>query len=82
MKQAWSYISLFLFGIIAGIVIFAKYIDQPDYQYQIKIKKIKNKGNTGKNSGIIPDIDIDIEDEETGEVKKKKGFLKNLFKKK
>ena len=80
MKKASFYISLFLFGIIAGIVIFAKYIDQPDYQYQVTIKKLKSKGNVGENSGIIPHIDLNIEDEETGEVKKKKGFLKNLFK--
>ena len=71
--KIWSYISLFLSGVIVGIIVFIKFLDNPDYQYEIKIKKLKSKNNTGKNSGVIPSIQI----EEQRDEKKKKFKLFN-----
>jgi len=82
MNKAWSHISLFLAGIIAGIFVFVKYLDNPEYKYEVTIKKLKSKRNIGRNSGVIPAINIEEIDADTGEKKEKKGFLKNLFRRK
>ena len=81
MKNIWKYLTVFFFAFAAGMFVFAKYIDDPDYQYQVTIKKLKSKGNVGENSGIIPHIDLNIEDEVKGEKKQKKGLFKRIFKK-
>lgn len=79
MSKIWSHISLFFAGVIAGFVVFSKYLDNPDYKYEVTIKKLKSKRNTGKNSGIIPAINIEEVDADTGEKEEKKGILKGLF---
>ncbi len=79
MKKAWPYITVFLTGIIAGIIVFAKYLDGPDYRYEITIKKLKSKRNQGENSGILPVIQVDTE-KDIPEKKKRKFSLKTMFK--
>jgi len=81
MAKIWSYISAFLAGIIAGIVVFVKYLDGAEVQTTIQIKKLKSKNNKG-GGNIIPNIDLEKQDLDTGEKKEKKGFLKGLFKRK
>ncbi len=84
MGKIWSYLSIFFMGIIAGIVVFVKYLDSAEIQTEITIKKLKTKGNTGTGNNIIPTIilekDQELEEEEK-EKQKKKFSLKNIFRK-
>jgi hypothetical protein len=50
-EKIWQWLTLFLAGIIAGIFVFIKFLDQPEYQ--VLIKKIKNKKNSGPISNTI-----------------------------
>lgn len=68
-------------GFAIGLIFYRKALEQPDYNYEITIKKLKSKGNVGENSGIIPHIDLNIEDEETGEKKQKKGLFRRFLNK-
>lgn len=79
MKKAWLYISVFLTGIIAGMIVFGKVLSDPGVEYHIQIKKLKSKGNTGPNSGILPTITVEQDDNATEEKEPKKR-LRNLFK--
>jgi hypothetical protein len=79
MKKIWPYLTTLLAGFILGMIFYIKALDDPDYQYQVTIKKLKSKRNQGQNSGIIPVIKIEQDDTVTEEIKP--GFrLKNLFK--
>lgn len=80
MKKIWPYLTTLLAGFILGMIFYIKALDDPDYQYQVTIKKLKSKRNQGQNSGIIPVIKIEQDDTVTEEIKP--GFrLKNLFRK-
>ncbi len=51
MKKIWIYISTFLLGLAAGIVVGVKIMGD---QVTVKVQKIKNKRTSGDNSVIIP----------------------------
>jgi hypothetical protein len=51
MKKIWTYISVFLTGIIGGLV--AMYYMMGD-QVTVKVRKIKNKKTSGDNQVIVP----------------------------
>jgi len=79
LSKIWEWLSLFLLGVVAGIVIFIKFLDNPDTVNQIEIKKIKNKDSDG-NTNVI-ELQIDDRDTENHVKTKKKFRIKNLFKK-
>lgn len=79
LSKIWEWLSIFFLGIIAGIVIFVKFLDSPETINEIAIKKIKTKNSDGNTL----DVNLQIDDKDTeNNVKNKKKFkIKNLFKK-
>ena len=55
MQKVWAYITAFLGGVIAGLILMYKLMGE---QIKVTVKKIKNKKTAGDNSVTIP-IDID-----------------------
>lgn len=51
MKKIWSYVSLFLTGIIAGLIVMYKLTGE---QIKVTVKKVKNKKNSGTITTTIP----------------------------
>jgi hypothetical protein len=51
MKKIWIYISTFLLGLAAGIVVGVKIMGE---QVSVTVRKVKNKRTSGDNSVTIP----------------------------
>lgn len=60
-SKIWEWLCLVFFGMIAGIVIFIKFLDKPEYE--VIIKKIKNKKISGGT--IDNNVVINVEKEKT-----------------
>ena len=52
MKKVWTYISAALAGMIAGIIIAVKWLNEPGTV--VTVKKIKNKRSSGDMSVVVP----------------------------
>lgn len=57
MNKIWSYISIFFLGIISGISIYIKLLDEPETTNEIVIKKIKNKNSDGNSTNLNLEIE-------------------------
>lgn len=75
LSKIWEWLSLFFLGIIAGIVIFIKFLDQPESENTINIKKIKNKDSDGNN------LDLELQIDDNKQNNKNKFKIRNIFKK-
>jgi hypothetical protein len=79
-EKLWQWLSIFFAGIIAGIVIFIKFLDTPENQ--ITIGKIKNKNVKGTAS-----IDVNVKQQQDNtksntDIKQKKNKFLGIFKRK
>lgn len=78
LSKIWEWLAIFFLGIISGIIVFIKFLDQPEnvYQNEIKVRKIKNKNSDGNATSI--DLNVDDNNDKN---KEKRFRLKNLFNK-
>ena len=51
MKKIWSYIAIFLSGVITGLIIMYKLAGE---QISVTVHKVKNKRTSGQTSTVIP----------------------------
>lgn len=76
LTKIWEWLSIFFLGIIAGIIVFIKFLDTPETVNEIIIKKIKNKD---ADNNVI-DLEVEIQDNDTNNNIKKKKKIRNIFK--
>ena len=74
-QKIWNYLTIFFIGVITGIVVFIKFLDTPEIENEIIIKKIKNKNSDGNTSTM--DLVIESSNENR---KEKKKIRKKIFK--
>ena len=72
-QKIYEVITFFLLGVIAGIFLYVKMLDEEEYK--VVIEKIKNK-----NGELIINTNQPQQEEEKKEIKNK--FFKKIFKKK
>ena len=60
MQKLWSYIAIFLTGVITGLIVMYKLAGE---QISVTIRKVKNKRTSGHTSTVIP---IEIKKAEKG----------------
>lgn len=72
LQKIWNYLTIFFLGIIAGIIVFIKFLDTPEVQNEITIKKIKNKNSDGNRL----DMDMIIESDNENRKEKKRNRIK------
>jgi hypothetical protein len=66
LTKIWEILTFVFLGIIAGIVLFIKFLDKPEVVNEILIKKIKAKESDGNT------IQVDVKQENPVEINKKK----------
>lgn len=76
-QKIWNYLTIFFLGIIAGIIVFIKFLDSPEVQNEIIIKKMKNKNSDGNTTNM----DLVIESSTENRKEKRKNKIK-IFKRK
>lgn len=60
MKKVYEYLTIFFLGIIAGFIVFFKFLQKPGESIHIEIGKIKYKNNNDSPG----DLEIKVTDNE------------------
>ena len=61
MKKAWPYITVFLSGLVLGIIISVRWLVEQGDKISVEIKRLKNKRTSGEGGNITIPVNVTAE---------------------